>query len=400
MSDRFAGLSYERGIDEVLREWRSRAVTILLYVISVAALPTVVTGVVISSGRGATTVIMLAIYALLVVNALYQKLDYRLRGSVIISAGYVMTINSLLPFGLEGSGRSYLIVLPIIAFILIGIRAGWISTAVSILTYGVFAFLAYTGALAERLSPSAGPLDMTMWSSTGLTMLMLLIIVVVLFMSMYRFLLDALKAERKSAIELAQTYDATLEGWAHALELRDLETAGHCQRVSEVAKRLANETGMQGQSAHDVYRGSLLHDVGKMGVPDSILLKPGKLTDEEFSRMQQHTRYAYELLVHIPFLLKALDIPYCHHEKWDGSGYPRGLKGTNIPLSARVFSVVDVYDALTSERRYRAAWPAEKALAYIRERAGTEFDPSVVEAFVKMVAKEESQPGVSVAASS
>lgn len=400
MADRFTGLTDSHGIDDVLSEWRTRAVTVLLFVIAAAALPTVVTGVVLGGVRHPVTAIMLVIYALLVVNALCRKLDYRLRGSAIIAAGCAMAVNSFVTFGLEGSGRSYLIVLPIIAFILLGVRAGWITTAVSILIYGVFAFFAYSGALASWLDPISGRLDMTMWSSTGLTMVMLLITVVALFISMYRFLLKALTAERRAAIELVQTYDATLEGWAHALELRDIETAGHCQRVSEVARRLAGEAGMPGDSTHDVYRGSLLHDIGKMGVPDSILLKPGTLTADEFKRMQQHTRYAYELLVHIPFLLKALDIPYCHHEKWDGSGYPRGLKGTEIPLSARIFSVVDVYDALTSERRYRPAWPKEEALAYVRERAGTDFDPNVVEAFVRMVKTEDTRPTPSETSSS
>ncbi len=263
-----------------------------------------------------------------------------------------------------------------------------LSKVVAFLLCGSFMLFAYTGVLANWLIPLSDPLDMTMWSTTGLTTAMLLVMVVVLFLSMYRFLVAALQAERKASAELVRTYDATLEGWAHALELRDLETAGHCQRVSEVATRLAGAAGMEDDGLRDLYRGSLLHDVGKMGIPDSILLKPGTLTEDEFRRMQAHTTFAYELLVHIPFLLKALDIPYCHHEKWDGSGYPRGLSGTEIPLSARIFSVVDVYDALTSDRRYRPAWSPEKAMAYIRERAGAEFDPNVVEAFVGMVSRE------------
>ncbi|NLE96340.1 MAG: HD domain-containing protein [Dehalococcoidia bacterium] len=375
-------------VEHILRGWRSKSVGIVLWVITIAALPTVLSGVVFGASRDKVTIVMLIVYLAIVAVACARHADYRLRGSTLIVAGFVMAANSLTRFGLEGSGRGYLIVLPIIAFILVGVRAGWVATGVSMLTYAVFSFLANNGMLAQWLDPAYNRLDMVMWATTGLTTVMLLITVVALFMSMYRFLLSALKSERAASAELLQTYDATLEGWAHALELRDLETAGHCRRVSDVATRLAGVTGVPHSGLHDLYRGSLLHDVGKIGVPDRILLKPGKLTDDELQRMQAHTTYAYELLVHIPFLLKALDIPYCHHEKWDGTGYPRGLKGEQIPLLARVFSVVDVYDALTSERCYRPAWPREKALEYIRQHAGSEFDPLVVEAFLDMAGRE------------
>jgi HD-GYP domain-containing protein (c-di-GMP phosphodiesterase class II) len=135
-----------------------------------------------------------------------------------------------------------------------------------------------------------------------------------------------------------------------------------------------------------IRRGALLHDIGKLGVPDAILLKPGKLTDEEWVIMHQHPTYAYEMLSSVEYLRPALDIPYCHHEKWDGSGYPRKLKGEEIPLSARIFAVVDVWDALTNERPYRAAWPDSKALEYIRENSGMHFDPQVVETFLRLIA--------------
>ncbi|MEW6718352.1 MAG: HD-GYP domain-containing protein, partial [Chloroflexota bacterium] len=134
-----------------------------------------------------------------------------------------------------------------------------------------------------------------------------------------------------------------------------------------------------------VRRGALLHDMGKLGIPDTILLKPGPLTEKEWEIMHQHPVYAYELLAPIPYLRPALDIPYCHHENWDGSGYPRKLKGEQIPLVARIFAVVDVWDALRSDRPYRKAWPEEKALAYIQEQAGKHFDPQVVEAFLRTV---------------
>ncbi|WP_105317660.1 PAS domain S-box protein [Thermus tenuipuniceus] len=193
----------------------------------------------------------------------------------------------------------------------------------------------------------------------------------------------------KSQRELEAAYDLTLWGWAKAVELRDQETAGHTERVTELTVRLSRALGVPEEDLDDIRRGAILHDVGKLGIPDAILLKPGPLTEEEWAIMKKHPVYAYEWLSGIPFLKKALEIPYCHHERWDGSGYPRGLKGLEIPLSARIFTVVDVYDALTSDRPYRKAWPREKALAYIEEQGGKQFDPAVVEAFLRLIAGEE-----------
>jgi len=184
---------------------------------------------------------------------------------------------------------------------------------------------------------------------------------------------------QRSNTELTLAYDATLEGWGRTLEFRDEDTKGHTERVANMAEGFARLIGMGEQDIVHLRRGALLHDIGKIGIPDAILLKPGPLTPEEQKIMQRHTVYAYELLSPIPFLRPALDIPHYHHEKWDGSGMPRGLKGEEIPLAARIFAVVDVWDALISDRPYRTAWPLEKVIAYIRERAGIEFDPQVVE---------------------
>ena len=178
--------------------------------------------------------------------------------------------------------------------------------------------------------------------------------------------------------ELSQAYDETIEGWSHALDLRDKETEGHTLRVTELTMKLGRQFLLSEEDLVHVRRGALLHDIGKMGVPDGILLKPGPLTDEEWTIMRMHPTFAYEMLSPIRYLHAAMDIPYCHHEKWDGTGYPRGLRGEQIPLAARIFAVVDVWDALTSDRPYRAAWPKEKALEHIRSGAGTHFDPQVV----------------------
>jgi PAS domain S-box-containing protein/putative nucleotidyltransferase with HDIG domain len=190
---------------------------------------------------------------------------------------------------------------------------------------------------------------------------------------------------QRTNMELSLAYDVTIEGWSRALDLRDRETEGHSLRVTEMAIQLARATGMADEEIVHIRRGALLHDIGKMGIPDRILHKPGPLDAEEWDIMRRHPTYGYELLAPVDFLRPALDIPYCHHEKWDGSGYPRGLQGEQIPLAARVFAIVDVWDALTSDRPYRAAWSQEKALAYIQEQAGTHFEPRLVEQFVEMM---------------
>ena len=187
------------------------------------------------------------------------------------------------------------------------------------------------------------------------------------------------------ADDLALAYDTTLQGWASALELRDQETEGHSRRVVTLVLQLAERMGVPAQDLVHIRRGAILHDIGKMGVPDAILHKPGPLNAEEWAVMRRHPGDAYKLLHPIQYLRPALDIPYCHHEKWDGSGYPRGLKGEEIPLAARMFAVVDIWDALRFDRPYRAAWSEERVRAYLREQSSTHLDPRVVEAFLAML---------------
>lgn len=190
---------------------------------------------------------------------------------------------------------------------------------------------------------------------------------------------------RQSNINLSEAYETTLEGWASTLELRDRETEGHSQRVIKLTLNLAKKMNVKEEKLIHIQRGTLLHDIGKMGIPDSVLLKPGPLSNEEWEIMHRHPVYAKEMLSAIPFLKPALDIPYCHHEKWDGTGYPRGIKGKKIPLPARIFSIVDVYDALLSDRPYRKAWKEDDTLAYIKDQSGKQFDPKVVEAFLQLL---------------
>ncbi len=188
---------------------------------------------------------------------------------------------------------------------------------------------------------------------------------------------------QSSNSELTMAYDETIEGWSRAMDLRDEETEGHSLRVTELTLRLANSLGVGIEETVHIRRGALLHDIGKIGVPDRVLHKPGPLTDEEWVIMRKHPQFAHDMLAPILYMNKALDIPYCHHEKWDGTGYPRGLRGEQIPLAARIFAVADVWDALISDRPYRKAWPEAKALQYIRAQAGKHFDPGVVEAFLQ-----------------
>jgi len=192
------------------------------------------------------------------------------------------------------------------------------------------------------------------------------------------------RIERDHQLELRQAYDNTLEGWSRALEIRDKETEGHSQRVTELTLRLARACGLRGEELEYIYRGALLHDIGKMAIPDAILSKKTSLDDEEWTVMQTHPKIACDMLSAIAFLQPALVVPAYHHEWWNGEGYPYGLRGEKIPISARIFSVVDVWDALLSDRPYRKAWRKEQALQYLKEQSGIQFDPAIVERFIAL----------------
>jgi putative two-component system response regulator len=203
----------------------------------------------------------------------------------------------------------------------------------------------------------------------------------------YRKLLDERQSLDNAHEQLLLAYDKTIEGWSLAMDLRDKETEGHSRRVAQMTIKLAESLGIHEEELSSIRRGALLHDIGKLGIPDAILLKSDKLNEHEWSLMKQHPQLAYDMLYPIEYLRPALDIPYCHHEKWDGTGYPRGLKGEDIPLSARLFAVVDVWDALTSDRPYRQAWGRDQTLNYILEQSGKHFDPKVVDIFSKVILK-------------
>jgi len=201
----------------------------------------------------------------------------------------------------------------------------------------------------------------------------------------YQKLIQERTKLQEANAQLLSAYEATIEGWSHAMDLRDRETEGHSRRVTQLTEKLAKALGMSEQEIRHIRRGALLHDMGKIGIPDSILHKPDKLSDEEWVIMRKHPQLAYDMLRSVKYLHPALEIPLSHHEKWDGTGYPRGLKGEEIPMAARLFAVVDVWDALTSDRPYRKAWSEDDALGYIREQSGKFFDPRVVELFFKVI---------------
>lgn len=197
--------------------------------------------------------------------------------------------------------------------------------------------------------------------------------------------------QKKAQQDLLHSYETTLEGWSRAMDLRDKETEGHTQRVTKMTISIARQLGISEDEIVHIRRGALLHDMGKLGVPDQILFKAGKLDDDEWAIMKKHPQYAYDMLYPIEYLRSSLDIPYCHHEKWDGSGYPQGLKGEEIPLAARIFSVVDVWDALSSDRPYRKGWSQEKVLEYILENSGSHFDPKIVKIFKSLLEEYQAQ---------
>ena len=196
---------------------------------------------------------------------------------------------------------------------------------------------------------------------------------------------QAQEALQQAHANLQEAYDRTIEGWVLALDLRDRETEGHTKRVTEMTVRLARALGCTEEEIVHIRRGALLHDIGKIGIPDEILQKPGPLTDDEWVRMRKHPQYAYQMLAPISYLKQALIIPYYHHERWDGSGYPHKLKGEDIPLFARFFAVVDVWDALSSDRPYRKGMPPREVIEYLQKEAGRLFDPLIVDKFLPLI---------------
>jgi putative nucleotidyltransferase with HDIG domain len=283
---------------------------------------------------------------------------------------YVLTTYSLIDgVGLQDAGMIAYPLLIVFTSFMINRLAALITAILSIGSVLLVYFL-------DRM----GLLDPSVYSNED----QILVIIVLLIAT--GFLLWAVMENWERIMQnLIETYDLTLSGWSKALEFRDQETEGHSQRVVELTVKIAKRLGMSETELQDIRRGALLHDIGKMAIPDKILSKQGRFTDDEWLVVKKHPGNAKDLLENIPFLKSALDIPYYHHERWDGSGYPEGLTKENIPIAARIFAVVDVWDALTSIRPYRQAWPQKEAVKYIREQSGKLFDPQVVQEFLFLI---------------
>lgn len=317
--------------------------------------------------------ILIAVYILSIIFLL-PRLRYRPRKDLFLTIDILAAAALVFFTGGVQSSLLFLLYLPMLAA---AVRFDLRNTFLSSLS--VSAIVVWMWSLGEGGLPSLGPVA----SRVGLFTFSCLLLALFFGTLAHETRLSA--ARHRSHLELALAYETTLEGWSRALDLRDNETEGHTQRVTELTVRLARTIGLSDEDLIHVRRGALLHDIGKLAIPDSVMLKPSALTHDQVEIMHRHPDYAYELLSPIAYLRHALDIPYCHHEKWDGTGYPRGLRGDQIPLAARIFAVVDVWDALLSNRPYRPAWTEERAKAYIQEQAGKHFDPQVVATFMKML---------------
>lgn len=367
----------------------------------------------------------LGAYGLIIGLFFVHRIPDRWRAGGFLAVNYVFGILALYSGWLGGSGRTFLLPFIVLAAVLIGPRAGVFAAVVSLATYAAYGLAFSKGWLVYELAPNLGDPAITLLEGVGFSMSVGMVSIGMWF---FRQSLNAATAamletqKARSALagkaeeldtanrllrqqrmqleewsksleklvdlrtaELSDAYGLTLEGWARALELREQETAGHCHRVVELALKLAGRLGVPEEEMVNIHRGALLHDIGKMGIPDSILLKPGPLTAEEWQIMRLHPVYAYELLHIIPYLQPALDIPHYHHEHWDGNGYPIGLSGEDIPLAARIFAVIDVWDALLSDRPYRSAWHPNKVIEYIQQASGNHFDPAIVSIFLDIV---------------
>lgn len=367
----------------------------------------------------------LGAYGLILVLFFVRRIPDPWRAGGFLTVNYAFGVLALYSGWLGGSGRVYLLPFIVLAAVLIGPLAGVITAIVSLATYAAYGLAFSKGWLVYELAPNLGDPAITMLEGVGFSMAVGMITIGMWFFrqslnAATAAILETQKARAALAAqaeelnaanqllqqqrvqleewsksleklvdqrtaELSDAYELTLEGWARALELREQETAGHCHRVVELALKVARQLGVPEEELVHIHRGALLHDIGKMGIPDSILLKPGPLTEEEWDIMRRHPVYAYELLRKIPYLQPALDIPYYHHEHWDGNGYPNGLSGEGIPLAARIFAIIDVWDALLSNRPYRGAWTQEEVVKYIQQESGSHFDPEIVSIFLDIV---------------
>ncbi len=309
---------------------------------------------------------------------LNRRGNYILAGSLLSLIVLVtITINLYNGDGVRDPGLMTYPIFIAVGALLFGKRAApYFALAASVSLIGVVA-----AEVLGWIHPSVGPTELSILIPILTQLAVAAGIVWIIVQNLERHMQRAISSEA----ELRNNYDLTLEAWARVMEYRDRETEGHSRRLVDLGTRLARALGIPEEDVSQLQRGALLHDIGKLAIPDEILLKPSALNEQEMKTMQKHPEYAKKMLADIPFLQPAVAVAYSHHERWDGQGYPQGLKGEEIPLLARLFSVVDAWDALSSERVYRAAWPREQIRAHLRENAGTKFDPHIVEVFLQIV---------------
>lgn len=299
--------------------------------------------------------------------------------ALILCGSLYLLLNLMLYYGI-GLRDETLLAFPLLmvfAAFLFGQWGLWITTTLSVSTVVAIHYLQMY-ALFENKYPA---------SSTRVFLVSSLFVFTALAIGVVRV------SWEMNLKHLRQSYDLTLHGWARALEYHDGETAGHTRRVTALSVKLAQKLGLSKEEIQGIEHGAYLHDIGKMAIPDNILLKPGKLTEDEWMIMKQHPVISREIIAEIPYLRPAIDVAYSHHERWDGTGYPEGLHGEEIPLSARIFAVIDNWDALNFDRPYRKAWPSEDVIAYLQGNAGTLFDPEIVEAFLEILDEDKGMSG-------
>jgi|GEM_PF-3136654 len=301
---------------------------------------------------------------------------------------YILGIVNLFLGGMRAGAALFFLTFIALFTLLAGMRGGIAALMCTAITIVVMGFISIHGYIKPNWTYSAS--EPSPWFISGLAMILMGILLAISISTLIRSLDEQLRKAVSLAKELSKAYDATIEGWSRALDLRDQETDYHTKRVTEITLSFAKSFGVTDDGELiNIRRGALLHDMGKIGVPDHILFKPGALTVEEMKIIRMHPQKAFDMLSSIEYLRPSLDIPLYHHERWDGTGYPFGLHEEQIPLSARIFAVIDVWDALISKRPYHDAWKKEDAIEYIKSKSGTDFDPKVVDAFLEWYREEK-----------
>ncbi len=359
------------------QEQRQRTLTVIIWIVLVAGLILGTFDIQFHTWR---SVIASYAMALLCIPALLVNRSgkYRFAASILsFIVLVVLTVNIVDGDGVRDPGIMAYPIFVVVGTLFFGRRGAPYFAAAAALSLAVVV----GGELLGWIHPSIGPTRFSILIPTATLLGVTSGIIWVIVGNMEKDLALAVASE----VELSKNYNLTLEAWAKVLEYRDRETEGHSRRLMVLSTRLAHALGLPEAEMVQLQRGALLHDIGKLAIPDEILLKPGSLTDDEQRIMQKHPVYAKQMLAGIPFLAPAVAVAYSHHERWDGHGYPDGLKGDEIPLSARLFAVIDAWDALNSERVYRPAWKPEKVKEYLQENAGIRFDPHIVEVFLEMM---------------